>query len=48
MQGITAMKKSEYIECQHPLENFEKGMKSLFQVPKESVPSKKKIPQEAG
>jgi hypothetical protein len=41
MQGITAMKKPEYIEGQHALENFEKGMKSLFQVPKKAVPAKK-------
>jgi hypothetical protein len=42
MQGITARKKSEYIEGHHALENFEKGMKSLFQAPKKSVPPKKK------
>jgi hypothetical protein len=42
MQGITAMKKPEYNEGPQALENFEKGMKSLFQVPKDATPSKKK------
>lgn len=43
MQDITAMPKTpEYIEGKKALENFESGMKSLFQVPKDSVPSKKK------
>jgi hypothetical protein len=42
MQGITAMKKPEYIEGMKALEKFERGMKALFQVPKESIPSKKK------
>jgi hypothetical protein len=42
MQGITAMKKPEYIEGQDALENFERGMKAMFQVPKDSTPSKKK------
>jgi len=42
MQGITAMKKPEYNEGPQALENFEQGMKSLFQVPKNPVPAKKK------
>jgi hypothetical protein len=42
MQDITAMKTPEYIEGPKALENFESGMKSLFQVPKESTPTKKK------
>jgi hypothetical protein len=42
MQGITAMKKPEYIEGPKALNNFESGMRTLFQVPKDSVPSKKK------
>jgi hypothetical protein len=42
MQDITAMKKPEYNEGPEALENFEQGMKSLFQVPKNPVPAKKK------
>jgi hypothetical protein len=37
MQGITAMKEPEYIEGQKAQENFDKGMKALFQVPKDAV-----------
>lgn len=36
------MKKPEYNEGPQALENFEQGMKSLFQVPKNPVPAKKK------
>jgi len=32
----------EYEEGKHAQENFEKGMKTLFQVPKDAVPAKKK------
>jgi hypothetical protein len=42
MQDITAMKKPEYNEGPQALENFEQGMKALFQVPKNPVPAKKK------
>lgn len=42
MQGITAMKKPEYNEGPQALENFEQGMKSVFQVSKNPVPAKKK------
>lgn len=43
MQGTTTMPKSpEYIEGQKALDNFERGIKALFQVPKDAVPSKKK------
>jgi hypothetical protein len=42
MQGITAMKKPEYSEGPKALENFERGMEALFQVPKKSTPLKKK------
>jgi hypothetical protein len=36
------MKKPEYSEGPKALENFERGMKSLFQVPKDAVKGKKK------
>jgi hypothetical protein len=42
MQGITAMKTPEYDEGPKALENFERGMKALFQVSKKAVPAKKK------
>jgi hypothetical protein len=42
MQGITAMKTPEYTEGPKALENFERGMEALFQVPKEATPAKKK------
>jgi hypothetical protein len=42
MQGITAMKKPEYIEGPEALDNFENGIKGLFRVPKDAVPAKKK------
>lgn len=42
MQERNAMKKPEYIEGPKALENFERGMESLFQVPKKSNPPKKK------
>jgi hypothetical protein len=43
MQDITAMpKKPEYDEGPKALENFERGMKALFQVPKNTTPAKKK------
>lgn len=43
MQGITAMPKTpEYNEGPKALENFESGMKALFQVPKKDSPPKKK------
>ena len=36
------MKTYEYHEGTEAKENFEKGMKALFQVPKNAVPEKKK------
>ncbi|HEY2234630.1 MAG TPA: hypothetical protein VGK01_14235 [Candidatus Angelobacter sp.] len=36
------MKKYEYSEGQGATENFEKGMKALFQVPKDAAKGKKK------
>jgi hypothetical protein len=42
MQDITAMKTPEYIEGPKALENFERGMKGMFQVPKDTAPTKKK------
>jgi hypothetical protein len=43
MQGITAMPKTpEYNEGPKAREDFERGMKALFQVPKKAVPTKKK------
>lgn len=43
MQDITTMPKTpEYSEGPKALENFERGMKALFQVPKDAVPAKKK------
>jgi hypothetical protein len=43
MQDITAMPKTpEYTEGPKALENFESGMKALFQAPKDAIPSKKK------
>jgi hypothetical protein len=43
MQGITAMPKTpDYNEGPKALENFERGMEALFQVPKKPTPPKKK------
>jgi hypothetical protein len=43
MQDILAILKTpEYIEGPKALESFERGLKALFQVPKDAVPSKKK------
>jgi len=36
------VKKHEYHEGPKARENFEKGMKTLFQVPKDAFPAKKK------
>jgi hypothetical protein len=36
------MKEPEYNEGPEALENFERGMEALFQVPKKSTPPKKK------
>jgi len=36
------MKEPKYTEGEKALENFEEGMKALFQVPKNPVPAKKK------
>ena len=36
------MKKYEYHEGKRAKDNFETGMKALFQVPKDAVPEKKK------
>ena len=42
MQDITAMKKPEYNEGPKAREDFERGMKSLFQVQKDGSPRPKK------
>jgi len=42
MQGITAMKTPEYDEGPKARENFERGMKALFQVQKDGTPRAKK------
>jgi hypothetical protein len=42
MQEITAMKKPEYNEGPKAREDFERGMKALFQVRKDGSPRTKK------
>jgi hypothetical protein len=46
MQGITAMKTPEYIEAPKTQENFESGMKALFQIVKDATPCAKKPKEE--
>ena len=43
LRGANMPKEYEYDEGPKARENFEEGMKALFQVPKDAVPSKKKI-----
>ena len=40
------MKTYEYNEGKQAKENFERGMKALFRVPKDAVPAKKKAHKE--